>query len=515
MMKKAVSLVLAVCLLFGCFPLGASAYYYYDDVNRDDWFATAIAYSYTYNLMNGTGGNSFSPNSVMNRGMIVTVLYRLFGSPEVSSLGSFADVPVDAYYAQAVKWAVDKNITQGTGNNHFSPSSACTRAQIVTFLWRAAGQPEPAKSENPFDDVKPEDYFYSAVLWAVENKITTGTSVSIFAPADNCTRAQGATFLMRFREYEIVEAQNHTEIKVEADPADTFIESFGLRATRDPTFQYTIVEKDKNGKATQVFSNPAAYNPFWNNHSVYTYESSGKVSEVCCYSYLNHASDGFYGYTKYKFRYNAEGALTNLTINRIGGDDGDTEYEAAVKCSGQVMQIYGSDVTLSDIGFAIDTQKYTTIEEYSFPQIYDDMKNLWVDDINSEPILEWRYNFRDDGQISSVYNSRNNCVSRYGYNPNGDLVSKTENKYDIYDPDIFKTSYQIAFSYDNSGKIKRKTISELENGSYKESGYYSYVYYSNGNLAGIDYTNVQDGKTIRQHQVLYEIDGTMRLEQFP
>ena len=109
----------------------------------------------------------------------------------------FVDVPADQYYAEAVVWAVEEGITTGTSPTTFSPNSPCTRAQVVTFLWRAEGQPAPTTTENPFSDVVEGTYYYDAVLWAVENGITTGTSATTFAPDSTISRAQAVTFLWR------------------------------------------------------------------------------------------------------------------------------------------------------------------------------------------------------------------------------------------------------------------------------------------------------------------------------
>lgn len=109
----------------------------------------------------------------------------------------FDDVPSGSWYNSAVVWAISKNITQGTAAGTFSPDLYCTRAQVVTFLWRSAGKPTPNTTENPFSDVKETDWFYEAVLWAVENNITVGTGEGTFSPEDTCTRAQVAAFLWR------------------------------------------------------------------------------------------------------------------------------------------------------------------------------------------------------------------------------------------------------------------------------------------------------------------------------
>ncbi len=115
----------------------------------------------------------------------------------ITGTNPFSDVPGSAYYNAAVRWAVKNGIASGTDAKHFSPDAACTRAQAVTFLWRAVGSPAPTLAENPFTDVKPSDYCYDAVLWAVENGIAKGTSASTFSPDAACTRGQIVTFLYR------------------------------------------------------------------------------------------------------------------------------------------------------------------------------------------------------------------------------------------------------------------------------------------------------------------------------
>lgn len=109
----------------------------------------------------------------------------------------FFDVPAGSYYEDAVVWALEKNVTNGTGDGGFSPNTTCTRGQVVTFLWRSKGEPEPATKENPFSDISESDWFYKSVLWAVEEGITNGTSATAFSPNDTCTTAQILTFLYR------------------------------------------------------------------------------------------------------------------------------------------------------------------------------------------------------------------------------------------------------------------------------------------------------------------------------
>ena len=143
----------------------------------------------------------------------------------------FTDVPADAYYAKAVDWAVrqDPKITTGTSATTFSPNADCTRAQVVTFLWRAAGEPEPEITVNPFRDVSKDAYYYKAVLWAVDIGITRGVSQTEFAPNDPCTRAQVVTFLWRA-----------TPASTLADTGDTivYITKTGTKYHTDPNCEY-------------------------------------------------------------------------------------------------------------------------------------------------------------------------------------------------------------------------------------------------------------------------------------
>ena len=111
--------------------------------------------------------------------------------------GSFYDVAMSSFYEAPVEWAVENGITTGATDETFNPNGQCLRAQVVTFLWRTAGSPEPTSNANPFVDVKPSDFYYNAVLWAVENGITTGTDATHFDPFGICNRAQVVTFLYR------------------------------------------------------------------------------------------------------------------------------------------------------------------------------------------------------------------------------------------------------------------------------------------------------------------------------
>ena len=170
----------------------------FTDVPGDAYFADAVIWAVGKGITSGTTATTFSPNASCTRGQMVTFLWRAAGSPaSASSKMPFTDVPVTAYYYDAVLWAVEQGITSGTTATTFSPNATVTRAQAVTFLWRAAGS-EVIQTAAPFVDVKYGMYYYNAVAWAVENDITNGTSQTTFSPTQNCTRAQIVTFIWRY-----------------------------------------------------------------------------------------------------------------------------------------------------------------------------------------------------------------------------------------------------------------------------------------------------------------------------
>lgn len=170
----------------------------FTDLANGSYYYDAVLWAVENGVTAGTSANAFSPDNGCTRAQVVTFLWRAAGQPEPSSnYNPFTDVDADAYYYKAVLWAVEHNVTSGTGATTFSPDATCTRAQIVTFLWRYEGQPEPKTASNPFSDVAGDAYFAKAVLWAAENGVTSGTSATTFSPEATCTRAQVVTFLYR------------------------------------------------------------------------------------------------------------------------------------------------------------------------------------------------------------------------------------------------------------------------------------------------------------------------------
>lgn len=165
------------------------------DVATDAYYYEAVKWAAEQGITGGTGGGLFSPDSTCTRAQIVTFLWRAAGSPEPKAMSGFSDVPENSYYAKAVAWAVENGITVGTSSTTFSPEATCTRAQSVTFLFRAAKA--SADGTPAFSDVTANAYYAEAVKWATDNGITNGIGGGLFGSNNDCTRAQIVTFLWR------------------------------------------------------------------------------------------------------------------------------------------------------------------------------------------------------------------------------------------------------------------------------------------------------------------------------
>ena len=166
------------------------------DVKTGDYFYDAVQWAVGKGITNGTSAETFSPEAPCTRAQIVTFLWRAAGSPVVNYAMDLSDVAGDAYYAEAVRWALSEGITTGTSDHTFSPDAVCTREQAVTFLYRAAGSPA-VSGESAFEDVGADAYYARAVAWAAQNGVTNGISQALFGSGNDCTRAQIVTFLYR------------------------------------------------------------------------------------------------------------------------------------------------------------------------------------------------------------------------------------------------------------------------------------------------------------------------------
>ena len=167
----------------------------FSDVSTSAYYYEAVKWAQEKGITGGIGNGLFEPNQPCTRAQIVTFLWRAAGSPVVNYAMNMTDVAEDAYYAEAVRWALSEGITTGTGDGKFSPDATCTRAQSVTFLFRAIGKLVDSKAE--FSDVLTDSYYANAVAWAVENGVTNGIGDGLFGPDNSCTRAQIVTFLFR------------------------------------------------------------------------------------------------------------------------------------------------------------------------------------------------------------------------------------------------------------------------------------------------------------------------------
>lgn len=169
----------------------------FTDIPSGAYYEDAVNWAVSAGITSGTGGGAFSPDAPCTRGQIVTFLWRAAGSPApAGGANPFTDADAGSYYYDAMLWAAERGITSGTGADTFSPDDTCTRAQAMTFLWRAQGSPA-AGTSNSFTDVASDTYYANAALWAAESGVTSGTGAAAFSPGSDCTRAQTVTFLYR------------------------------------------------------------------------------------------------------------------------------------------------------------------------------------------------------------------------------------------------------------------------------------------------------------------------------
>ena len=169
----------------------------FTDVPEDAFYSDAVLWAVENNITTGTSATTFAPDDICTRGQVVTFLWRAAGRPAPEKADTdFTDLADGAFYYDAVLWAVENGITTGTSATTFDPDANCNRGQIVTFLYRFMGG-TASNSENSFEDLADGAFYYDAVLWAAENGITTGTSSTTFSPEDSCTRGQIVTFLYR------------------------------------------------------------------------------------------------------------------------------------------------------------------------------------------------------------------------------------------------------------------------------------------------------------------------------
>lgn len=170
------------------------------DVARDAWYADGVLWAEDKNIVEGISDRLFSPNTDCTRAQIITMLYRLDGEKEPAIKEPFTDVNNSSYYSRAVRWAYDNKIVNGISATLFGPDLDCTRAQIVTILWRYVKKPEVDLDNLPFEDISSGSYYEQAVEWAYSEGITLGVSPTEFSPEKSCTRAEAVTMMKRLYE---------------------------------------------------------------------------------------------------------------------------------------------------------------------------------------------------------------------------------------------------------------------------------------------------------------------------
>ena len=180
----------------GCVRCDATRENPFVDVKENDYFIDPVLWALDEGITSGVSATHFGSYNACTRGQVVTFLWRAVGSPEPTGANPFKDVTETDYFYKAVLWAYENGITSGVSADHFGPNAECTRAQVVTFLWRTMGSPASSSAVS-FSDVNAGDYFYTPVAWAVENGITSGIGNDLFGSNNVCTRAQVVTFLYR------------------------------------------------------------------------------------------------------------------------------------------------------------------------------------------------------------------------------------------------------------------------------------------------------------------------------
>ena len=252
-----ISAVLTVCILLSTAGVLAVADgVAFTDISSSAYYYTAVEWAVQNNVTSGVSATSFAPNANCTRGQVVSFLYRAGGgSIAGNERNPFYDVKASNYFYKPVLWAVKSGVTSGVSATSFAPDAYCTRAQVVSFLWRAAGCPTPAGKHNPFYDVAQGKYYTTAVLWAVENGITSGVSATSFAPNAVCTRAQVVSFLYRFYCPIVVSG----EIYVMNKTSEKYIRSAGSSADlatlgQNEYFSFVFNIKNNSGKRLDVTS---------------------------------------------------------------------------------------------------------------------------------------------------------------------------------------------------------------------------------------------------------------------
>lgn len=283
MKTKLVSLLLCLTVLVGMLPYSVTAASDnpFTDVASDAYYYEPVLWAVDRGITTGTTENTFSPDSACTRGQIVTFLYRAAGCPEVSTENMyFTDVKETEYYYTAVAWALEQNITAGISATAFGPDDPCTRGQIVTFLYRFAGSPETPTDGMYFTDVAADAYYYAPVAWALAQNITTGISATAFGSDDACTRGQIVTFLYRYMstDFEIVTQPADHQMQSSYESASFTVEVAGGCAPYE--YQWVVCYGSELSRQEPV-SSVETSNTLTRNFTDYDFDDCDRITVYC------------------------------------------------------------------------------------------------------------------------------------------------------------------------------------------------------------------------------------------
>ena len=450
MKKTWIAVLMTLCMVFALLPFGSAAANF-TDLEPGAYYLEAVEWGSKHNpvVVKGTTDTTFSPNWMCTRAQVVTFLWRAFGAEKMFITNPFVDVPTTEYYYNSAVWASREKITNGTDATHFSPYQNCTRAQVATFLWRAKGSPAPKSAKSPFTDVKdPTAYFYQPILWAYENGVTNGTSETEFSPDQTCTRAQIVTFLYRalVKPMDPVEPTTQPTTQPTTEPTTQPVDQISLLKSDitkkpDGTMTGYVFTYDEFGNNTRVTSLDGSK---WENH---TFDTKGNLIIVddnegnrFIYQYDengNRISDGD-GEVPSDVVRDALGRVVRQILHYDGYDEilkfeyeGDSDrVHAITDGEGHLLTLYSYDAQGREIMSETFDGAGTPI--YKHIQAYDDQGNVTRDreETYHDEQVTWSqtdYHWDKDGVLAdetftSSSGDNTKTVYVYTFNADGFLV---------------------------------------------------------------------------------------------
>ena len=449
MKKTWIAVLLALCMVFTLLPFGSAAANF-TDLEPGAYYLEAVDWALNHNpvITKGTTDSTFSPNQTCTRDQVVTFLWRAFGAEKMFITNPFVDVlPTDYFYNSAV-WASREKITTGTDANHFSPTQPCSREQVATFLWRAKGSPAPKSAASPFTDVKdPTHYSYKAILWAYENGVTTGKTTTAFAPEDPCTRAQIVTFLYRALVKPLDPVQPTTQPTAEptTQPAADRISLLKSDITKKPDGTMTgyVFTYDENGNNTRVTSLDGSK---WENHIfdtkgnliilydnegsrfIYEYDENGnRIGDGDGEMPTDEVRDALGRVVRQIIHYGTYDEILNFEYE---GDS--NRIRAITDGEGHLLTLFSYDAQGREILSETFNGNGTPLRKHF--REYDDQGNVTKDreETYTDGKMEWNqtvYNWdKDDVLADETFTSSSGdniqTVYVYTFDANGDLVKK-------------------------------------------------------------------------------------------